>query len=562
MPKDLRYQSYAVAALLAIGCGSANEQPAAHKEGVVLATVGGIPITIEEFETFSSLIPEGMKKGTTALEKNRQVLNSLIDKHLMLAEATALPLAEDPKFQSELLFFTKNRLLDFYTKREVTDKITVTDEEMQEHYEATNRDRALRYSGIMLESPEEAQEIIDQVAAGGDFMELAKGRSLHDDTATQGGDVGGYRLKDKTHPAIQPIFALAVGELSEPIEMNFKGKPHFAVFQVTDEMPLPIEASELKIREEIFGRKRAARYTALLDSLKTAYQPELQSDHIRWLNEHSQTADGDLYELSAEHKTLPVCTHRDGHVNLDDFMKLMREMRAGRPELTDYDRVVYLLETVMVPAFVFAAEATAQGLHEHPALLARVNDKRDNMLISALRERYVDEHIGASEEEARAFFDANPEKFISPLTTEVVEALVPSDTLARRLKTELTAGADPKMLAREYTNREGADHHDGQLTLNTYTKAYYLGIYDLAAGLEVGQIGGPVQVEGGYSVFVVIDRYQRKHPYDATSKRRAEAYVKIDKSRRGYVRYVKGLRDKHPVAVFEDVIADALSEPN
>ena len=97
----------------------------------------------------------------------------------------------------------------------------------------------------------------------------------------------------------------------------------------------------------------------------------------------------------------------------------------------------------------------------------------------------------------------------------------------------------PRLWLAPTPSRPGADHHDGHLTLSPYTKAYYLGIYDLAHSLPVGQVGGPVQVQGGYSVFKVLDRHQKKHPYDATSRRRATAYIKIDKSKRGYVRYVR-----------------------
>ena len=197
-----------------------------------------------------------MRKGDTLLDKNRQILNSLIDKRLLLAEAEAIQLADDPALQAELAFFAKNRLLDLYTQREIVQKIVVTDEEMEAHYRATHRDRALRFSGIMLKTRAEAEEILQAVADGAQFMELAKGRSLHRDSGEQGGDVGGYKLKDKVLPAIaEAIFPLAVGEVSEPIRFQFAGKPHYTVFQVTDEMPLPLAAAELKVREEVFGRK-------------------------------------------------------------------------------------------------------------------------------------------------------------------------------------------------------------------------------------------------------------------------------------------------------------------
>ena len=550
-----------LSALFLASCEGQPEQPAA--QDVILATVAGDPITLSAFTEFSALIPEGMKKGDTLLDKNRQVLNSLIDKRLLLAEAEAIQLADDPALQAELAFFAQNLLLDLYTHREISQKIVVADEEMEAHYRATHRDRALRFSGIMLETREEAEEILQAVADGAQFMELAKGRSLHRDSGEQGGDVGGYKLKDKVLPAIaEAIFPLAVGEVSEPIRFQFDRKTHYTIFQVTDEMPLPLAASEHKVREEVFGQKRAARYQALLDSLKSEYSPELQPEHIRTLNQHSEQAEGDLYALPAALRDEPLVSFRDGQISCHEFMQMARQMHAGRPELADSARVVFLLETAIIPAFLFTAEARTHGLEEDPNLRQRIRDKRDDLLLNALRQRYVDQHVTATPEEARAFYDNHPEKFTAPLTTEVVEILASSDSLAQRLKRELLAGVDPAPLARAHTLRPGADHHDGHLTLSPYTKPYYLGIYDLAHSLPVGQVGGPVQVQSGYSIFKVLDRHEKKHPYDATSRRRATAYIKIDKSKRGYVRYVRGLREQHPVEEFADAIERTLSAPN
>ena len=547
--------------LFLASCGGQTEPPEA--QDVVLATIAGDPITLSAFTEFSILIPEGMKKGDTPLAKNRQVLHSLIDKRLLLAEAQALQLADDPAIRAELAFFAKNRLLNLYTQREIAAKIVVTDEELEAHYRATHRDRALRFSGIMLKTREEAEEILQAVADGAPFMELAEGRSLHRDSGEQGGDVGGYKLKDKVLPAIaEAIFPLAVGEVSQPIRFQFAGEPHYTVFQVTDEMPLPLAASERKVREEVFGRKRAARYQALLDSLNHAYGPELRPEVIRALNQHSEQAEDDLYALPAAVRDEPVVAFRRGQISGHEFLYMARQMRAGRAELADSARVVFLLKTAIIPAFLFAAEARALGLDQDPDLLQRVRDKREDLLLNALRQRYVDQHVTATPAEARAFYDRHPEKFTAPLTTEVVEILAASDSLAQRLKRAILAGADPAPLARAHTRRPGADHHDGHLTLTPYTKAYYRGIYDLALALPVGQVGGPVQIQGGYSVFKVLDRYQKNHPYDATSRRRATAYVKIAKSKRGYVRYVRGLRDQYPVEEFADAIERALDAPN
>ncbi|MFT5088864.1 MAG: peptidyl-prolyl cis-trans isomerase C [Candidatus Latescibacterota bacterium] len=541
------------------GCGSEPETPP-NPSDPTLATVDGTPIPLSEFLAFSKPIPEGMKKGETPLAKERQVLESLVDKRLLLTEANSLPLDEETSFQDELAVFNQNRLLELYAKREVTDKVVVSDEEMEQHFRETHRDRALRFNGIMLESLAEAKKILAEIEAGGDFMQLAKGHSLHRESGEQGGDIGGYKLKDKVHPSIaESIFALKIGEVTQPIPLHFEGKPSFAVFQVTDEMPAPMAASERKIREEIFGRKRAERYKVLLDSLTHAYDPQIQTEQVSWLIQYSSQPNNDLSTPPADWATKAICTYRDGQISLDYFFQISRQVRAGQTELADSSRVLLLLNQVIIPSQLFGNEARTFGLDQHPGLLKRVQAKREDLLINALRQLYVDENIDASEEEARAFYDANPIKFTSPVTSEIVEILVASDTLAQRIKDQIVAGADPVPLASQYTTREGADHHDGHLSVSTYTKAHYKDIFDIVQETEIGQIVGPLRTAEGYSVFKVLDRKREKAPYNADSKRRSIAYIKIGKSRNGYVSFVRGLREKYPVKFFEDAIVRTLT---
>ena len=74
----------------------------------------------------------------------------------------------------------------------------------------------------------------------------------------------------------------------------------------------------------------------------------------------------------------------------------------------------------------------------------------------------------------------------------------------------------------------------------------------MAQDLEVGQVGGPVRTEEGYSIFKAIDRQTELTPYDDDSQRRAQAYVRIDKAQNGYVKYVRSLRKIYPVKILED----------
>ena len=69
----------------------------------------------------------------------------------------------------------------------------------------------------------------------------------------------------------------------------------------------------------------------------------------------------------------------------------------------------------------------------------------------------------------------------------------------------------------------------------------------------MGDVGGPVKVRGGYSVFKVVEKQPPpKKPYHIFSQRRARAYVKIARSQKAYVQYMRGLHEQYSVEIFED----------
>ena len=520
----------------------------------ILAIVGNEAISSSEFKAFKSRVSAGMQVGETPLEIDRNLLEALIDMKLLLREAHAQNIASDPVFQKRMDEQIKSRLLKLYRKRQIVDKVLVTDEELHRHYRATHRDRALRLGGIMVETREEAQQVIAVLEAGADFHQLARERSLHQDTGEHGGDSGKYKLRDQTRPTIaEKVFHLEIGGISEPVPFSYEAQKGYVVFKVLDAVPVPLESSEQRIREELISWKIATRTQALLDSLREEYAPRIMYHRIPLLSNPEAVDGADLSDSTVKKA---LCTFKGGQIALADFLQNAQKIRIAPRELADSSRVVALLQNIFIPERLFLQEAKALGLDQDPELLDFLSRKREELLISLLRQREVDQHTTASDEEAQAFFDAHPEKFTSPETIVVTEILVPSDSLAYRLKRELQEGADATPLAVQHTMREGALHHSGSLRLNVYTQAFYPSIYEAAQHLEVGEVGGPVPTGEGYSVFRVIDRGREKEPYNADTQRRARAYVKIDKAKRGYVHYVRGLRQKYSVTLFEKNVAE------
>ena len=63
---------------------------------------------------FAANIPDGMKKGSAQLDINRTLLESLIDKTLLLAEAHTLDLVNDPAFKAQEAKEVKSKIFNLY----------------------------------------------------------------------------------------------------------------------------------------------------------------------------------------------------------------------------------------------------------------------------------------------------------------------------------------------------------------------------------------------------------------------------------------------------------------
>ncbi|MBI2505880.1 MAG: peptidyl-prolyl cis-trans isomerase, partial [Candidatus Latescibacteria bacterium] len=491
-----------LAALLALaaGCGS-------RPGGQVVAQVGPEEISASQLQQYMDRIPKGLRQGGTPVEVRRSVLESLIDLRLLLMEALATHIEEDPEFKSQMASASLGALLDLYQRRLINERIALTPEEIERYYRQTHRDRALRFSGIMLPTREEALKVIAELKAGADFHRLAAARSEHQETGERGGDSGGYKLRGQMSPAIAEAVAhLKVDEISQPVPVEFQRQTHFVVFKVLDEMPAPLSASESQIREDLTRQQRAARIEALQDSLYQVHAPQLHGEAIALVNRRSQQTSQGVPQFSAEEAQEAVCTFKGGQITIEDLMVTAQESHFSAHQFADSLTVTQILKRIAIPARLFEVEARSLGLDQDPQLLAKLDEKRQELSLEVLRQRDVDRLVQATAEDARAFYEANPAKFTSPETILATEILVSSDSLAQRLKQALQEGADPAQLARKYTQRQGAIHHHGQLRLNAFTQVFFQGIFEAAQRLEVGEVGGPVRVREGYSVFKVTDK--------------------------------------------------------
>ena len=98
------------------------------------------------------------------------------------------------------------------------DDISTYFDENRQQYETEERIQA---SHILVETQEEAQQILEELSSGSDFGLIARERSIDPGSGPAGGDLGWFGHGQMVAPFEQAAFALEVGEISDIVESDF-----------------------------------------------------------------------------------------------------------------------------------------------------------------------------------------------------------------------------------------------------------------------------------------------------------------------------------------------------
>ncbi len=184
--------------------------------GNVLAKVGNWVLTIEEFKERLAALKEVVPDYDPAdVEQNKMILEELIRQQLLVQDAENSGIAKDKDISEAVEEFRRTLLVREVASR-LTKEIAVTEEEAQEYYEANKEEfteqAQWRIRELVVETEEEAKQILVELYQGADFVEKVKEKSKSN-SAWQKGDLG---LKSEfDFPKMQKVVeALEVGDVS------------------------------------------------------------------------------------------------------------------------------------------------------------------------------------------------------------------------------------------------------------------------------------------------------------------------------------------------------------
>ena len=193
-----------------------------------------------------------------------QLLSAAIDRKLSARKGRARGMFEDPEIIEKTRIFLDQLVEDALLREAVAE--AMTDEAMAIEYAKIVKEVAaveeVRVSHILVETQEEAFDIIGLIQEGADFGQMARERSLGPSNVN-GGDLD-YLQPGQTIPDFEvAAFALGIGQMTpEPVQTEFG----WHVILVTDRRPSaapPIEEVTEYMEDQITRRASDAFYEEL-----------------------------------------------------------------------------------------------------------------------------------------------------------------------------------------------------------------------------------------------------------------------------------------------------------
>lgn len=184
----------------------------------VLATVNGVDITLAHVIAARSNLPAEYGQLPAAL-----LFNGLLDQ---LVQQTLLGQSFQGDLSLQSRTFLENEQRAIIAGEAIATFLTGDIDEAtlraayEEQYPEVADQLEYRASHILVETEEEAQDIIDEMENGGVFSALAQERSTGPSAAV-GGDLGWFGDGDMVAPFFEAVVALEPGSISPPVKTDF-----------------------------------------------------------------------------------------------------------------------------------------------------------------------------------------------------------------------------------------------------------------------------------------------------------------------------------------------------
>ena len=515
---------------------------ACGQEDPVVARVGDAEISLSQVERFVERLPQGLRSQDTSRVATADHVWSLIDHHLILAEARRRELAAAAEIQRELAHQERHWLAQLYRERSGIAGIAVSPDDVERTFLRLGFDKERLLTRLIVADENLLAEALGRIRSGAELAEVAHSYGAMDSLALGDGTVGWigrealarYRIPEEAFFSIQDERLAPVADLGGAWQIyqfeNTRSRPLADVWDLVHERTL----------RERRSRQSHQEYEKLVRQLDLRVRPAGLEAALALGG-----AGGAPRNLEEPLSTRVLCDFDGDSLTVRDFLTAL--LRIGfRGALRDSGHVMQLASSEVLPIYLFAAASRSQEWDKEPEFQEFAEKKKQQLMLEALEEQAAAESGPMEEKDIRAYYDRNKGQFRVPESVVIRRLYVDTYEQARDLREEIDAGAElVRLLERPLVARHVHPQLQGVRRFFRIHETHFPELVARAFGAETGDVVGPVPVGDGFAVFEVLGHIEPTiQPYDEArpEARRLLLKARTDKAMAGLIRK---LRDQH-----------------
>lgn len=467
-----------------------------------LLWVNGVSITTDDLDLLlesahRSLSQEGMQNFDP-----QKLLDKAINDELLLQQAEALGLEEEPEIRSQLEEAKAKQASSFWIKDHYQAPATVSPDQLRSSYEVNYERIQLRQ--MSLRTKEEAEAARKQVLAGASMDSMARAASL-DTKKLEGGLYHELPFLEISAPLLKACRRLQPGEISGVFPYN----KAWSFVRIEKREPAPEERSveaEETVRKILLGHQRKESWRAFMDSLDTvvpireaeAVVAAIQADSTRRLTESFMKGSNEpaLYIESgpfiSDYELRQEISHQTMNDGTASFTAVFRRS-------VDSKKDQLILEYL----------TQRDGYVDKPEVRKVYADALRKTLIQAYLGEAIVPKIKFSHAEFQEYYDRHKEEWRGPDQVLLDIVVLGDKEQAEELAGRLKSGSDFDRIKNDYTvTSETKPTERSWASVESFNDR----MQEAIAKMEVGDADGPAEISQGWMFFQLDGRRPGKVP--------------------------------------------------
>lgn len=522
-----------------------------------IAKVGESKITLGEFQ--DAYKPPMIPGDSAAVLAGKQdLLNRMVEQKLMVNEAVARGMDKDPKLAQDLEELKKNILLQELYKDEILKRAQPSDSDVKKFYERLGKEA--KASHILVKTEEEAKEIAKALKGGGDFAQLAGGKSVDRGSAQRGGDLGWFGWGKMVEEFQAAAFSMKPGQTSKPIKTAFGF--HIIRLDSLREVPLqPFEEMKDRIKQQLSSTRPRELANKYITKLRDGANIKIKDDIIQALAAKQTPGQPmpTLPQASPEELKKTIITYNGGSWTVQTLYDNVNRYMRGALDLNQADRLKEQLEGLIVSDLLLA-RAKSKGIEQNPKVKAQLSRTRDNMLAESYYRDDVSGKVMLGPDQAKKYYQDNKKEFYQPAKALVHIIAVPEKAQAQEIYGLLSKGADFSQLARE-RSVDPSKASGGALRWVENNDAELPELSRMALGMALNQPSRPFAYRNNFAIIKVTEKTPAKQRTLEESQREIEFKLRQAQEEAILGDLLASLKTKYPVKIDQALLAQAEASP-